>query len=582
VSNRRASVLLLALLSLVLASTAAAAAVDRSAGGGLPAPDAARGLVFDGLFPGEADGPCEGLLRVSAPGLSTAPGLAGLCTHGPDAAPAGVDVRVAQAAPVDGATAAAAADAFQCDGDGSSGLRAEAIYVNIQGTTSRFATYEASFTAWAAEVQRQVADSTVEHDPAATPLHYRFVHTPTGGDGSCELVVRQETLSSRAASSFDATINELQALGYDDPARDYLIWMDANTYCGIGTLYGDTRADPATNRNNGYAASYARADAACWDYAESHELLHNIGAVQNNAPNASGGYHCNDGYDVMCYDDGGSKADYHIDPDCWESRFRTLLDCNGDDYFHPSPAAGSYLDTYWNTADSGFLFAHDVGGGDPPPEDPEPTPDPVAPVARDDTATVEEGATVTVDVLANDSDDDGDIDAGTLSIVTDASLGSAGVAGSAVAYIAPAVDADAIDTFRYEICDSGGRCATATVTVTVTALDAGPTDDGPTTVTFTGSLNKKRTSETHTFTVTAAGAVTVTLPVQEKGNGNGRKGGGKETASWTLELLDSAGDVVSTNGSEPPTLRVDVSSAGTYAVRVSGGQGGYELVVEHP
>lgn len=573
VSTRSASVVLLAVLSaLVLASTAATA-VDRHVDLGPPATDAARGLVFDGLAPGRAGGVCDGAFRLAAPGLER------LCSHGPDAAPAGVDVRVAQAAPVDAATAAAAADSFQCDGDGSSGLRAEAIYVNVQGSTSRFATYEASFTAWAAEIQRQVADSTVEHDPSATPLHYRFVHTPTGADGSCDLVVHQETLSRSAANSFDATISELRARGYDDATRDYLIWMDANTYCGIGTLYADTRPDPAVNRNNGYRASYARADAACWNYAESHELLHNIGAVQDNAPNSSGGYHCNDGYDVMCYDDGGSRSAYRVDPDCAQTRFRTLLDCNGDDYFHPSPAAGSYLDTYWNTADSGFLFARDVGGGAPPGEDP--VPDPVGPVARDDAATVEEGTSVTIDVLANDSDDDGDLDPTSLRIASAPATGVASVFGAEIVYEAPAVDADTSEPFTYEVCDdSGVRCATATVTVTVTAVDAGPPDDGPTTVTFAGSLNKKRTAETHEFTTTSAGPVTVTLPVSEKGGKGGR--GGKEPGSWTLELLDGSAVVASESGPGPLVLDATVASAGTYVVRVSGGQGGYELVVEHP
>jgi hypothetical protein len=36
-----------------------------------------------------------------------------------------------------------------------------------------------------------------------------------------------------------------------------------------------------------------------------------------------------------------------------------FLDCNGDDYFNPHPAAAGYLATHWNVADSPFLSTAD-------------------------------------------------------------------------------------------------------------------------------------------------------------------------------------------------------------------------------
>src|SRR5437867_1399841 len=89
--------------------------------------------------------------------------------------------------------------------------------------------------------------------------------------------------------------------------------MDATTYCGIGTLIGDSRTD-ATNYNNTYG-SYSRVDSGCWGLAssyqsvEAHELMHNLGAVQATAPHSTGG-HCYDEWDLMCYDDG---AGYTMD-----------------------------------------------------------------------------------------------------------------------------------------------------------------------------------------------------------------------------------------------------------------------------
>ena len=82
--------------------------------------------------------------------------------------------------------------------------------------------------------------------------------------------------------------------------------------------------------------------------------MHNLGGVQNSSPHASGGFHCIDEFDVMCY------SDYPITPRCssaapseqQEERF----DCGHDDYFSTSPAAGSYLDTHWNTANNRFLI----------------------------------------------------------------------------------------------------------------------------------------------------------------------------------------------------------------------------------
>ncbi len=85
------------------------------------------------------------------------------------------------------------------------------------------------------------------------------------------------------------------------------------------------------------------------------------------------------------------------------------------------------------------------------------------PNAADDTATTDEDQAVTIDVLANDSDPDGD----TLSIssVSTPAHGSATINGDAIDYT-PDVGFSGDDTFTYTITD-GTASSTATVTVSV-------------------------------------------------------------------------------------------------------------------
>ncbi len=90
-------------------------------------------------------------------------------------------------------------------------------------------------------------------------------------------------------------------------------------------------------------------------------------------------------------------------------------------------------------------------------------------MANIDAATTDANTSVTIDVLANDSDPDGD----PISIVavTDPFFGSAVIddAGSTITYIpAPGFGFPVTVLFTYTISDGRGGAATALVTVTVT------------------------------------------------------------------------------------------------------------------
>ncbi len=94
----------------------------------------------------------------------------------------------------------------------------------------------------------------------------------------------------------------------------------------------------------------------------------------------------------------------------------------------------------------------------PPPNRP--------PVAVNDAATTTSGQPVTVNVIANDSDPDGD--PLTVQSVTAPTLGTAQIVGNQVVYT-PAAGVLGTDTFNYTINDGRGGTASATVTITITA-----------------------------------------------------------------------------------------------------------------
>ncbi len=87
-----------------------------------------------------------------------------------------------------------------------------------------------------------------------------------------------------------------------------------------------------------------------------------------------------------------------------------------------------------------------------------------APQAKDDTATTEYETSVTIDVLQNDSDSDGD--ALTIQSLSSPSHGTAKIQNGKVKYT-PNSDYSGTDSFDYTVTDGNGGTATATVTVTV-------------------------------------------------------------------------------------------------------------------
>ncbi|WP_199908619.1 Ig-like domain-containing protein, partial [Providencia alcalifaciens] len=91
------------------------------------------------------------------------------------------------------------------------------------------------------------------------------------------------------------------------------------------------------------------------------------------------------------------------------------------------------------------------------------------PVAVDDTAATKESVPVTIDVLANDTDLDKDIDPSTLVIKTNGSKGTATIVDGKLVYT-PNAGEVGTDTITYQVFDKNGNVSNeATVTINIDA-----------------------------------------------------------------------------------------------------------------
>jgi hypothetical protein len=293
-----------------------------------------------------------------------------LCTHGDDTA---LQPRATTAAGEKGTQASTSSTRIGCYGDGTSGPRIITAYVRPVGSADRYAQYVDRFRGWAGALETSVDDSAHQTKGAR---HVRFA--TTAGTG-CSLRILRLTLPGDAFRSFASTVQALQDQGFDHAGSKYLLWTDASGYCGVASTYDDDKPT-SDNFNNGRLPTYARVDRTCWGYAEAHEVMHMLGGISPHAPHGTAGYHCNDGAELMCYDDGSARSTQHAV--CGSSHAR-LFDCRSDDYFSTAPARGSWLAKHWNVATSSFLSPAWSEATTAPPG---PSPEPSATAASGDAA----------------------------------------------------------------------------------------------------------------------------------------------------------------------------------------------------
>jgi hypothetical protein len=153
--------------------------------------------------------------------------------------------------------------------------------------------------------------------------------------------------------------NHIYSLFYDDGVQPFKNIKDTFSASGQATIDPDS-SEGVTNPNNtgpAYSLTSAIFDNALppnqfgwWyntfsEHTLIHEITHNMGGVQLDAPDADGGWHCTDSEDFMCYV-------RILETPCPDL---TQFDCSKDSYFNPTPSPRSYLDTHHNIAESPWL-----------------------------------------------------------------------------------------------------------------------------------------------------------------------------------------------------------------------------------
>ena len=226
-----------------------------------------------------------------------------------------------------------------CLGDGESGKRVQLFYGQVVGQPDQSPSM--------IDRIRGAADAVNQAFRQAGNQNVRWACT-SSGQTVIHILVPSNTLGAAAAT--------LRSLGYTFPDRIYTVLETGpspNRLAGQAMMPHDDRP---TNNIAGTGPWYS----IVWGVDAStlmHEEGHNMGAVQNSAPHASGAGHCYQRNDVMCLYDGGPYFQHGGRMTACNDG-QTLADewdCGRDDYYNPAPSPGSYLATHWNLYNSAFL-----------------------------------------------------------------------------------------------------------------------------------------------------------------------------------------------------------------------------------
>lgn len=260
-----------------------------------------------------------------------------------------------------------------CLGSGTDGPRVALVYLYSNDLANRSAEFVPALRTAAEEADRLLLlTASATKAPSARRVRWQTEKVGT----SCRVKVTTIAVSTAIANGKD-TVGKMKALEAAGVWRSgkgaslhTVIVSDSTTwnrgYCGYTFMTNDE--SPTGKYSKPTWASVDINPRCVSAPVLLHELFHTIGAVQVGAPHSTGATHCNDGADLMCYDDNNTtrSAQRSVCVPATEYRASGLVDCGGDDYFNVAPPAGSYLATRWNTANSQLLTAVTTPKGSAP------------------------------------------------------------------------------------------------------------------------------------------------------------------------------------------------------------------------
>ncbi|HEX7166631.1 MAG TPA: hypothetical protein VF230_06600 [Acidimicrobiales bacterium] len=184
-----------------------------------------------------------------------------------------------------------------------------AVYIHPADKPSRFGTYASMFQADARQASQFLLDTRQRS--------LRWDEAVRGSGRYLDITVVRSAYKAKqlaTGSQFDLVSRDLsRVFPTSNPAyanKKFVVWLDADSrYCGQGSLYQDTRRQAGNyneRRTTGIVYRPYTSDALTGGWCRGrtllHEIGHNLGALQQVAPNAFDGAHCDDDdNDVMCY-----------------------------------------------------------------------------------------------------------------------------------------------------------------------------------------------------------------------------------------------------------------------------------------